>query len=101
MRSVAATSSSHGNAGCFRFKDYGVEYRTLSNFWIASDELIEWAFNKTKEAVELVNSGAVKDIISEYGSQIKKAIDTANKEMSENLLIKIKEKIKEKACAEY
>ncbi len=88
----------YGNAGCFRFKDYGVEYRTLSNFWIASDELIEWAFNKTKEAVDLVNSGEVKNIISEFGEEIKSAIDNADKEKSENLLIKIKEKINKKIC---
>jgi len=36
----------YGRAGCFRPKEYGVEYRTLSNFWISKKETIEWVFNQ-------------------------------------------------------
>jgi hypothetical protein len=46
----------YGKAGCFRPKnaDYGdpyngVEYRTLSNFWVSSDNLMRWAFNGVEE----------------------------------------------------
>ena len=91
----------YGNAGCFRAKDYGVEYRTLSNFWISNDDLIKWAFDKTIEAVELVNSGIVNEIIKEFGEEIKDAIDNNKREKGEALIKKIKEKIKEKVCMEY
>jgi len=42
----------YGKAGCFREKSYGVEYRTLSNFWIASEELVNWAFTQSMRAVK-------------------------------------------------
>lgn len=76
----------YGKAGCFRFKDYGVEYRTLSNFWIETDRLMEWAFNKTVKAIELVNSGKIDLIIDKYSDDIKDAIDTNNKEKALSLL---------------
>jgi hypothetical protein len=37
----------YGQAGAIRHKPYGVEYRTLSNFWIKSDALMSWAYEKT------------------------------------------------------
>ena len=47
----------YGKAGCFRFKPYGIEYRTLSNFWIKSPQLVGWAFDQSQKAVEYLNSG--------------------------------------------
>lgn len=35
----------YGKAGSFRFKEYGVEYRTPSNFWLRSAELVERTYN--------------------------------------------------------
>ena len=32
--------SMYGRAGSFRFKEYGIEYRTLSNFWIKNNKSI-------------------------------------------------------------
>ena len=42
----------YGKAGAFREKEYGCEYRTLSNFWIKSEESVKWAFNQTMRAVD-------------------------------------------------
>lgn len=36
----------YGRAGAFRPKMYGVEYRTLSNFWLTSDRYTKWVFNQ-------------------------------------------------------
>jgi hypothetical protein len=47
----------YGGAGSFRPKEYGCEYRTLSNFWIFKPELIEWVHKQTSKAVAFVTKG--------------------------------------------
>lgn len=52
----------YGKAGAFRFKDYGVEYRTLSNFWLRSREYTEWVITQAQKAIEYYNNeGAFVD----------------------------------------
>ena len=83
----------YGLAGCFRFKEYGVEYRSLSNFWLENKELKKWAFDKTIQALELVNSGLVPQLIEEFGLDIKKAIDTNDKQLAKQSSISIEQTI--------
>ena len=68
----------YGKAGAFRIKDYGVEYRTLSNFWIFSDELVKWAYEGTKKALEFVHSG--RDIPANHADMIQDCINNNNKD---------------------
>lgn len=82
----------YGKAGCFRFTNFGVEYRVLSNFWIATDELLTWAFNSTLEAIELVNSGRIEELSAKYKDKIVEAINTNNKYLANELLEIINEK---------
>lgn len=46
----------YGKHGAFRNKDYGIEYRTLSNFWTKTPELVAWAFDGVTTAFRLVNN---------------------------------------------
>ncbi|NIP41345.1 MAG: hypothetical protein GWO28_01195 [candidate division Zixibacteria bacterium] len=53
----------YGKAGACRPKlvemgdEYdGVEYRSLSNFWLKSDELISWVYDRTEQAVDAINN---------------------------------------------
>ena len=78
----------YGKAGCFRFREYGIEYRSLSNFWIKSDESLKWAWNTTMKAIDLVNSGKIEEV-KELGNYIVEAINTNNKELAQELLNKI------------
>ena len=49
--------SLYGAAGAFRSKDYGLEYRVLSNFWLKSDKTIEWAYKQVVEAITVFLKG--------------------------------------------
>lgn len=44
----------YGQPGSFRPKPYGVEYRVLSNAWVADPDLAGWVFDSAKEAVQLL-----------------------------------------------
>jgi hypothetical protein len=41
----------YGKAGAFRAKDYGVEYRVLSNFWLQSKPLMAYVYSQTHKAL--------------------------------------------------
>lgn len=45
----------YGKAGAFRIKAYGVEYRTLSNFWIKTEESVRWMYRQVYDAIKFVN----------------------------------------------
>lgn len=78
----------YGKAGCFRFRNYGIEYRSLSNFWIKSDESLKWAWNTTMKAIYLMNSDKIEEV-KELGVYIVEAINTNNKILAQELLNKI------------
>lgn len=49
--------SSYGKAGAMRFKPYGVEYRTLSNFWLGEDSgLLLQVWNRMQSAINYMPS---------------------------------------------
>lgn len=70
----------YGKRGAIRPKPYGVEYRTLSNFWIFEDKLIEWVWNSTKRAVE------EKIDVSHLSERIIEAVNNNNKKVAEELV---------------
>jgi hypothetical protein len=49
----------YGTPGCFRITPYGFEYRSLSNFWLASDELISWAYDQVELSIEQFYDGII------------------------------------------
>ena len=80
----------YGKAGSFRFKEFGVECRQLSNFWIHDDYLIRWVFEQTIKAVEIVLNGESQHYIDKYSTQVVEAIDNNDKKLAKLLLRQLK-----------
>lgn len=57
--------SLYGAAGAYRAKSYGVEYRVLSNKWLASESLMRWAYRATQATCQAVLDGV--DLVAKYG----------------------------------
>ncbi len=66
----------YGTAGAFRYKPYGVEYRTASNAWITSDERIRWVWAQTDKAINFVETGG--GFSEEDGFLIQKCINSSD-----------------------
>lgn len=74
----------YGKAGAhrpkFKKKDGfdGIEYRTLSNFWLRSDQLMSWVYNQ----VEHVNSNwkELTEVADDNGEEIQHIINTGDSE---------------------
>lgn len=78
----ALRRSLYGKHGAMRVKPYGLEYRSLSNWWCFVDPTIEWVWNATAAALEDVKSG--KDYQPLYDA-IKQAIDMSDKDVARSL----------------
>lgn len=83
----------YGQAGSFRFTPFGIEYRTLSNFWIRNNSSISWAYKATKEAIKLVNSGRIDHFIEKYAERTEAAINNNDKESAQELLKNIEKEL--------
>lgn len=73
----------YGKAGAFRPKSYGVEYRTLSNFWIFKDRLVEWVWDNTERALNSVGQG---EEFQAAAMDIQRIINTSNLEEAKILV---------------
>lgn len=74
----------YGKAGCFRLCPYGFEYRTLSGYWLDTEESIRWVYKQTMAAIAAYNAGWN---LPKY-SMTEEAINTGNVELAKELLEK-------------
>ncbi len=72
----------YGKAGDYRFKQYGVEFRVLSGYFLMSDELLDWVYENTMKAIEFVNIGG---IITDP-DRIIECINTCNKDLAKQII---------------
>lgn len=67
----------YGKAGAYRPKSYGMEYRTLSNAWLNSPELMSWVYKATVKAFnDLVDGNCA---YNNYGDFAKSCINLHSK----------------------
>lgn len=66
----------YGKAGACRYKPYGVEYRVLSNFWLASKERRLTVWNRMCMAIDQMRKGYMPDKAGKIGNDI--LIDSIN-----------------------
>lgn len=66
----------YGQAGAFRPKPYGVEYRVMSNMWLNSEALIKWVFRTAVRSTEALANG--KSFEFDYGNAAKNHIERNN-----------------------
>lgn len=85
----------YGKAGNIRFKSYGVEYRSPSNFWIKDRVHTAWIYDKVEEAFSIL------DDIDQFYDLEEDVIDVVNNnkvnqaiELSELISERIKQTVK-------
>lgn len=79
----------YGKAGAYRPTKYGIEYRTLSNFWIHEPRFINFVWDNTITAISFAVSNDNIDPDSEFGYNIQEAINTSNKDLAYRVLSEV------------
>lgn len=81
----------YGKAGSFRYKDYsneegGVEYRTLSNFWIKNYYYINIIFKQMDKVFKYVNNNPPIDSSSQLGLDIVECINNSDQDLARKII---------------
>jgi hypothetical protein len=66
----------YGQAGAFRPKPYGMEYRVLSNKWVDDETLAGFVFDQTQKALAALDDGL--DMANEFGIYAQEVLSAAN-----------------------
>lgn len=75
----------YGKAGAIRYKPYGVEYRTLSNAWLNSENLIRFVYRNAKLGMDRLMKGDA--LFQKYGD-IQDIINSSDKKEAAKILKK-------------
>lgn len=64
----------YGKPGCYRPTEYGLEYRTLSNFWLKSPKLVELMYMTTEDCLNIMRDFRFNAIIEGIGLDIVQSV---------------------------
>lgn len=83
----------YGKPGSFRAKEWGVECRALSNFWIMTKELTGWVYDQSLFIANLAihDPAQANFIISTYSERALEIIDNSDKDDAKYLLEELNE----------
>lgn len=73
----------YGKAGACRFKEYGIEYRVLSNFWIQEQANRAWAWEQAHKAFDTMNGDYMSLVSVVSPEDVQKVINNNDKVMAE------------------
>jgi hypothetical protein len=74
----------YGKAGAYRMKDFGFEYRTLSNYWIFDEKYMRSVYAGVEKAFELFNLGI--KLPTELEADVITCINTYNKSLANKII---------------
>ncbi len=73
----------YGRAGEYRTPSHGLEYRTLSNFWLANYTLMSLVMGLTRMALDICHNGKGEELLSLVKiKNVEKAINTNNVDLA-------------------
>lgn len=67
----------YGKAGSMRFKPYGVEYRTLSNFWLKDSATMLTTWNRLQKAIWDMRNMEYSDAYPDFAGRLVSSIDNS------------------------
>ncbi len=74
----------YGKAGAFRPKRYGVEYRTVSNFYLKNNDLKKWVYNAGRNAFSFISQNGYLN--NELSNLIQTTINNNDKDTADKLI---------------
>lgn len=84
-KEAIARRSLYGKAGCYRKTEYGVEYRTLSNFWIRDELNIRLQYSLMDDIVSAIEYG--KKVLPDLEPDIvQKVINEGDDKFARNIV---------------
>jgi len=76
--------SMYGQAGSMRFKPYGVEYRTLSNFWLGHHSSTKVVWDRLCKSLEMMADSHYPSKFASYNASLVEGINSS--EVSNNIV---------------
>lgn len=81
----------YGKAGSIRYKEYGMEYRTLSNFWLFEKANRELIFDQATKAYTRLQEGSFHELIAQLNpEEVQRVINEGDKAMAEQYIKQFK-----------